>query len=328
MVILILLAIISFVLIFVTENTTTKFYLLPYRFWELAIGSLICFIPKQKKSEIFAASGLIILLISVCMLSEEYNNISQLMLLPCFATGLLIVFAEGSFVAKLLSLKPLMWIGLISYSAYLIHQPLFAFARISSLDPLTSTHYLGLIIVTFSLSFVAWKFIENPFRKKNKISFRVIIIVSVLFMVVLKGGAMIIEYKKGFPKRFEMSEELETSFEWAGNSKIGKECFVYHDEGNSQTKPNFCTIGQEKSFSYFLTGNSFALALMPLFDSLQLSGFYASVGTGCHFLCTEDKEYIKTAKTPTAFYCNTLPVAVFEYIKQNDFIKDIMTIRY
>ncbi len=62
----------------------------------------------------------------------------------------------------MLSLPVFVGIGLISYSAYLWHQPLFAFARIRSLDPPSLGLMLALSVLSLGLAYLSWRFVERP----------------------------------------------------------------------------------------------------------------------------------------------------------------------
>lgn len=321
---IILLALASFILMFLQTDTIKKFYLLQFRFWELAIGSIIAFIPKQKKSEILTGGGLITILLSIFLLNEKMPNISELMLLPTIGTALVIIYGQGSFTFKILSFKPLTWIGLISYSAYLIHQPLFSFARITTLEQVNTLQFASLILITFILAFITWKFVENPFRDKKKISFFTIVSISILLVIAFQIGERIIKYNKGFPARF-MNEELANSFNWAKNEPQEK-CLINHNKGSFKTKPIFCNIGinAEKSPpTYILTGTSMALAITPIFNKSSGSGLFTALGW-CKFLLSENyknKDYLQA--TPSGFPCNRLPSAVYDYAKQHSNIKTV-----
>jgi peptidoglycan/LPS O-acetylase OafA/YrhL len=126
------LALASFALTFVEINSIHKFYMLYTRFWELAIGSLVAFLPKLNKNATLAYAGLAAILVAIFNFTDKLPEPSYYTLMPTVGTALLIVFARQTIVAQFLSTKPLVQIGLISYSIYLIHQPLFAFARITS----------------------------------------------------------------------------------------------------------------------------------------------------------------------------------------------------
>src|SRR5690606_21882041 len=88
-------------------------------------------------------------------------------LVPVIGVVLLVLFAgKKTFAARLLGTKMLVGVGLISYSAYLWHQPLFAFFRIRFFYT-SDLLMFGLIGLSFILAFFSWKFIEQPFRKRK-----------------------------------------------------------------------------------------------------------------------------------------------------------------
>ena len=103
-------------------------------------------------------------------------------------TVLLLLFANNeTLAAKLLGAKLLAGIGLISYSAYLWHQPIFVFARIRVISEVPEALFLALIAVTFVLAYLTYKFVETPFRDKTRIGGRKFIffigISSFLFII-------------------------------------------------------------------------------------------------------------------------------------------------
>ena len=81
-------------------------------------------------------------------------------------TTLVILFAGPATVAgRVLALPPMVWVGLISYSAYLWHQPLMAFARHLSLEKLTPLEQIALPLASFALAVITYRYVETPFRK-------------------------------------------------------------------------------------------------------------------------------------------------------------------
>jgi peptidoglycan/LPS O-acetylase OafA/YrhL len=88
-------------------------------------------------------------------------------LIPTVGTVLVILCAtEGTIVGRFLGSKPLVGIGLISYSAYLWHQPVFAFVRQRSIDPPGDVSLGGAAVCTLLLAYLSWKYVEKPFRNK------------------------------------------------------------------------------------------------------------------------------------------------------------------
>ena len=121
---------------------SANYYLLPTRAWELMIGACIAFFflyGSNKKdfvnnnkliSEVLALIGLIFICYSIVFFDEKTPFPSLYALVPTIGAALIILFTSSATkVGKLLSTKILVGIGLVSYSAYLWHQPLFAFSR-------------------------------------------------------------------------------------------------------------------------------------------------------------------------------------------------------
>jgi hypothetical protein len=90
---------------------------------------------------------------------------SSLTLIPTLGTALVLRYATaGTLAARMLSRRPLVGIGLVSYSAYLWHQPLFAFARIRMLSTPDAATMLSLAAAAIVLGALSWQFVEQPFR--------------------------------------------------------------------------------------------------------------------------------------------------------------------
>ena len=140
------------------------------RFWELLAGSVCAFLlhgKAQKSNNLLSAIGLALIVIAIFFYDESTPFPSTYALAPVVGTALIIMYgARGTRVAQLLSQKGFVGIGLVSYSAYLWHQPLFAFARIRSLYAPEQWLMLLLSFASLGLAYFSWRYVERPFRKR------------------------------------------------------------------------------------------------------------------------------------------------------------------
>jgi peptidoglycan/LPS O-acetylase OafA/YrhL len=189
------------------------FYLLPSRGWELLIGSLVAHYLSTRSDhlrrggigkEIAAAVGLALLTCSVFGFDAN-NSTPYFALVPTLSTALIILFAEeGTLVARVLSMKFCVGLGLISYSAYLWHQPLFSFYRHSGREQSTVSS-MALIVVVAILSFFTWKYVEKPFRKSDLFTRRQVFSFLTVIMFSLTLTGIIGHETQGFKDRSGMS---------------------------------------------------------------------------------------------------------------------------
>ena len=188
------------------QAPVANFYLLPTRGWELLMGVFTAFyLLKQNYNFAFVpiwiaemGSLLGMLLIGYSILT--FDSLTPFpgiwTLLPTIGTVLIILFASPrTFLGRLLSLKFIVGIGLISYSLYLWHQPLFAFARIMSPDDLNASEYFALIALSFIFAFISWKYIEKIFRDKNRIKTKNIFLGSAFMSILLLVMGALIYFK-------------------------------------------------------------------------------------------------------------------------------------
>lgn len=153
------------------NKPTANFYLAPARAWELMAGSICAFLshgkPRQSHDGL-ALLGLASILIPIFWYDDATPFPSFYALAPVIGSCLIIMFAAtNTWTSRLLSTTPFVGIGLVSYSAYLWHQPLFAFARYASITAPPVSVMCGLVLLTFALAYLSWKFVEQPFRLKG-----------------------------------------------------------------------------------------------------------------------------------------------------------------
>lgn len=219
---LIIICVFSFTLaeLLVHSDSVAAFYLFPTRAWELLFGA-IAFIYRQRietkrfsvlLSEVAGWIGLLMILSSVLAFSRTTPVPSVYTLAPTLGSVLFILFASSeTLVGRLLSRRFLVAIGLISYSLYLWHQPLFAFLRHISLGEPDSKLFIIAIFVSTLLAWLSWRIVETPFRKPDFLGKKTV-------YAFAAGGALLIslfgllgEIRNGFPVDAVVSQEKISS---------------------------------------------------------------------------------------------------------------------
>ena len=188
-----------------------SFYLLPTRGWEILLGALCALYlkhapEKDHSSNILSTLGLGAVIAAIVLYDHHSITSGLSLLLPNIGTALLILTArKGTFVYQLLSLKPMVQIGLISYSAYLWHQPLLAFSRLKSFGEPSTLIKLVLCLLSLFIAYFSWKFIEAPFRRKKNGAFvlgrKTIFVSSGIGILLMCLFSMTGTISDGFPNR-------------------------------------------------------------------------------------------------------------------------------
>ena len=209
------------------HDPVANFYLAPARAWELLLGCLVAFasfdVPLHRRlaqwqNDLLAGLGLTLIVGSVFLCNESMPFPSVYALPATLGAVLVVAFAAGTTrVARLLSLKWLVGIGLISYSAYLWHQPLFAFARILTLNRVEKHVMAMLATLSLPLAFLTWRFVEVPLRSKSFVSRRIVFsAISILSMTFVTVGALSNSYApsgdSGYLKRANCGLSCECEF--------------------------------------------------------------------------------------------------------------------
>lgn len=209
----------------VRQSPNATFFLLHTRAWELMIGSLGAFawasgrvaVPKRAANAL-TLLGLIALVAPVVLYDHHTPFPSAYALPPTLGALLVLLFAtHGTWAARLLSWRGFVGLGLISYSMYLLHQPMFVFARLAfNWSPEQIMLYLSVPLL--ALSFLSWRFVEQPARAA-KLPFRRLFWRALMPMaaVIFILGTLF-DQANGFPKRFDgvNFEQLDYASHWQG----------------------------------------------------------------------------------------------------------------
>lgn len=257
-------------------DADSAFYLLPSRAWELLLGAVIAISFREYRlryiwAEIYSAVGLILILVSVLTYNEKIDFPGYYAILPCIgAAGIILGNRDHDTVVKrILSLRPLVFIGLISYSWYLWHWPLFAYANYFTLSSVPFSLSIMLVGLSFVLSVFSWRYIETPFRNKSfLVTRKKIFSGSIVATVGLLVLGLFVHYSDGVRQRFE-----SLTLQYAdARSDRNKYRSLHHDLSleKLRAEPRLL-VGTVKSKQPILAiiGDSHGDALMPAFVKLS-----------------------------------------------------------
>jgi peptidoglycan/LPS O-acetylase OafA/YrhL len=309
-------------------HPTFSFYLLPTRGFEILIGSLIYFFTNNKQSailinqsinQLFSLAGMGMVLYAIFSFDKETPHPSIETLIPTIGAGLVLAFSNSkNLVGKFLGNKLFVGVGLISYSAYLWHQPIIAFSKIRGLYGIKLIEPWVIIITSLALAFFSWKFIENPFRNKKLISRTFIIIFSMigaLFFIVI-GTTIYLE--NGLKK---WNNKIPPNIMWLSmGEKIDANGDICKPIAYKNTGISTCNFGDLKSTkNIILYGDSHSQViedeLNKTFKVRGIKGIKLAI-YGCEVI-PELKLY-KKAKTDITERCNNKFKDMLSYIKDID----------
>ncbi|MFT5394511.1 MAG: hypothetical protein ACI8PT_004722, partial [Gammaproteobacteria bacterium] len=272
-----------------SQPAWASFYLPVGRAWELMLGALGAFYlrahgPLRAPAASFGAwLGLFAIGFAVMAFGPSTPTPSVYTLIPTLgALALIICAVPGGAVTKLLALPPLVGLGLISYSVYLFHQPLFAFARLASLDEPGPLTYITLTAVAIVLGYLSWYFVEQPCRDNTRVSRRQVVTIAATISVALLSIGFAGHLGAGLPGRLPEAAQriLAAGGEW---NALPANC----DPGRGPYSPPAarCTVGAaDVAPSVVIFGDSHARVFAPGFgEAAAKSGLSAKVlvHSGC-----------------------------------------------
>ena len=180
-------------------DDSQKFYLVYFRFWELAVGGIMAIALENKlishQFAIFPVAALILLL------SIDFSFMtSQVTLLIVIAlTSMILTTANSTHLSSsfLLKNKLLVQIGKISFSLYMWHQVVLAYSRYFWSQQLDTTQLLTVLALTLFLSILSYTYVETPFRDKKRISTRTLLPTLAIVMITTTTLSLWIYFQAG-----------------------------------------------------------------------------------------------------------------------------------
>lgn len=272
---------------------SATFYLPFTRAWELLLGTMLSLhlfpsITTKLWRNVASGAGLILIVFASLKfdVSTPFPGIAALA--PCLGAAMIIAAGQngGSFVGALLSTRPFVFIGLISYSLYIWHWPIVVFQRTGMVQfPGASSRSVksAIFIVCLFVAALSWKYIELPFRKgrlnlSGAFTFRFAAASSLGLVAV----SICILGFHGFPKRYSPEELLIASYAKDPTSyRIGS-CFIASGNNPRDFDIKSCMRQDKTMRNYLLFGDSHAAQLWyGLTKAYPNINFLEATSSGC-----------------------------------------------
>ncbi len=299
-----------------SHHPGATFYLVPTRAWELLAGSILALgvLPTPSSywlQNILSLTGLGFIFYSITFYTSTTPFPGLNALAPVLGASFIIWSNPNerkTIVSTLLSLKPIVFIGLISYSLYLWHWPIVAFTKYITFRPLEGYQKLFIIVASVALATLSWWYVERPFRIKQKVVLerKRIFAISAIIMAAFSGFGLIIQLMTTDKNAYNYTAQLPENF------------------NNLSVAP---TLGAKNvTPSFALWGDSHARSFIPALEEeckkYTLSGVILTHDSAPPLLGID----VKTLPDNTY---NTLDKAqynkgVLDYLKQHPEIKTII----
>lgn len=238
--IIIILTVISVILFLGPFQHFYKFYLLPFRFFEMSIGGIAAILLKGRLIQTKWSPVFILALITFLIVDFSFLP-SWIPLMVCVLIACLVLSTSNrsSKISTLfLGNKIFKFIGKISFSLYMWHQVLFAFGRYVYFEEIGIQESIILVVLTLTLSIFTYYFIEQPFRNKAKFKTSTVVVSQIVLFIITTGISVFLYLNAGVvrdvPELEISTDNVQRSMHSAYNHKNYKLDKPFTD--NSQKK--------------------------------------------------------------------------------------------
>lgn len=258
--------------------SSAAFFLLPSRGWEILVGVIAAFYLKYRPNlnsintnQFLSLLGLLMILYSILNFDDKTPFPSLYTLIPVFGSALLIFAAlPGTLIYKFLTIRVMTKIGVISYSSYLWHQPLFAMTKYGFFDDIPNLLKLMISLLALFLAYFSYTFVEKPFRDGSRFSSKQILVMSLLGTMLLSLVGIFLNSNQGHNiLNTQSTQNIYDSFDERGAyvTKRFKELHL-RDFSNKTSKIKVILIGDS-----FAEDISNAVYESELIHNIELSTY-------------------------------------------------------
>ena len=290
----------------VRYSPNTAFYMPYTRAWELLLGTLLSLrlfprLPQAWLRNAVTLAGMGLIAYSALRYLPQTPFPGLAALAPCGGAALIIGAGESgrTLVGRALSWKPVVFVGLISYSLYLWHWPVIILSDLGlsvnlsgalSHSPLAlwlqRSSLLARFVISILLGILSWRFVERPFRRSSswRIERKPLFAFSAAVVVALVALSGVVISANGFPRRFPRRAVQVASFRLPPDLMIGQlgDCAITRKNQTMVFEDGHCLDIDPSKKSYLLLGDSHAYSLWNgLKVSLPNSNVLLAAAWGC-----------------------------------------------
>lgn len=295
-----LIASLAFSIYQVRSNPSGAFFLPWGRMWELLVGAWLATAPRGAKAsagwrQVASLAGWALMLVPILSYTPLTRFPGETALPPVLGAALMIWAGEGTsrpWGNRLLSTAPMVFIGQISYSAYLWHWPIVVLWKYIGFQAPQGMGLLAYLALTLGLAWVSWRWIEAPFRRKQPVlaSHRSLFSTAAGAMIVVGAVAVVVHLGTGLPSRLPPETRADAALPFDDNPRR-PECDGLPVEAVRDGR--LCRLGVPSGVpSFALYGDSIADAFAPGVDAqareLGVTGLSMTFG-GCFPLSEIDQ---------------------------------------
>lgn len=253
----------------VQHASAQAFFLLPARAWELLAGSLLAVAPVVDRSvslmvrQAVATAGIAAVAVAIACYDWQTAFPGMAALLPVLGTVAIIWSGSGqdTWLSRMLGTRPMVAVGLISYSWYLWHWPMHVFAEYAAVDGIATHENLALMLSSLLLGYLSWRWVETPMRGRQWLARpRQALLAALLAMVVVGLAGQALRWSQGVPWRLSTQAlDYANASQWHAGQR---DCMF---EQATAPERLICHLGPrgDEALPPLIWGDSHAAALIP-----------------------------------------------------------------
>ena len=301
----------SFAACLMSSNSTFAFYFPLTRFWEIGVGMILAYLESFKKfdtrllsletRQVLSVAGFTAILGSMLFYSPGIQVPGWYSLLPVLGTALVISAHEDAVINRtVLTWKPMIFVGLISYSLYLWHWPLLSFLHLS-LESVQAWQNGLALVASFVIASLVYRYVENPFRIYKGLSQKRLISLLMGILILCAGCGFAIDKTNGFKWRNfnQKFQEMNAFVDWVSYSKR-----LHHRQINgvdlwvsdSKQNPEILILGDSHAEQYLERVYDQSRQTGKVVAFMTVPGCYSIMGVGNNKdgICKKQPEIINT----------------------------------